>query len=257
MEAAAARDLLAPERIQSFMLLMAHIAPIVALTPFFGGYATPASVRAALTVALSLLVWDLSPPVETLRPLSEFIGRLLAGALYGALIGWTASLVCHAVAAALHALDVARGSPNLQVFLPEAGQRSSPLGRLGFMMTLFAYVELGAPRRLLAALLTADLTERSIPDHYAPLAAAAMFEAGRVLSTAMTLAVPGIACSLLVDVTFGLWNRIALTLQTYFLSLSAKSVVAVAALAAALVPFAVAVHQHVAEHLIWMEGAVP
>ena len=220
----------------TFALVMMRIVPIIFQTPFMGGKLVPTETRIGLSVGLSILVFPFAQ--ETLTgPVSinwlAYIILMAKEVFIGFVIGFVAAELFYAMEIGGRALDVMRGSNMAEVQVPELQLRASPIGQFNFQLLLVVFCALNGH----------GLFIESVIDSYRMVAIDAFpaftrgFEAmvDQILSytntlfgLAFALVFPGLFASFLVDVVFGMFNRIAPQLNAYFMAMGVKAMAGLA-----------------------------
>ncbi len=212
-----------------FMLIFTRWLAFTIMIPIFGALLLPAIVRIALAGVMSLIsVVMLAPRTDFIADISIFLVAILfvKEAFIGFIIGFLVSLIFFAYELTGQLIDIARGANMAKMLVPELKIQSSPLGTLFFQLALVIFLASGLHRELIAKLFmsferfpvfslfieTGDIN---------PLALATKILA-QLFSMAVGFALPVIFICFLIDLAFGLMNRVAPQINAYFLSLPAK-----------------------------------
>ena len=220
-------------------LAAARTLPIAWLVPAFGGPRLAAPFRVGLGVLLALLCVPAvypalaspeafgSPGAPALGPL----GWALMGArelLVGATVGFCASAMFAAAAAAGRIVDLARGTTVAELLSPTSGQRTSPTAELYVLLAMLVFFELGGLRVLATALGRSYEAVPIIPGAatLAGLRPATMLViacVAKLLESAVGLAAPVLVAMWLGDAALGVLARVAPQLPIGFAALPAKA----------------------------------
>jgi flagellar biosynthesis protein FliR len=149
-------------------------------------------------------------------------------ALLGFILGFFASMIFYAYELVGELIDISRAASMSRLLVPELKHQSSAMGTLLFQLSLVVFIGLGFHRHSIQIayesfiafpVLSLDLSIAK-PDFlsYGAYVVAHLFDA------AMRFALPVIVVSLLIDLAFGLMNRVAPQINAYFLSLPAKMI---------------------------------
>jgi type III secretion protein SpaR/YscT/HrcT len=224
-----------PERLIVYGALgAARVVPIFTIAPFFGGKLVPAPVRVAISLAFVALVF---PAVSAGAPVPATLGPLVLGALLvkevvlGALLGFLAAMPFWAAEAAGRLVDTARGASNQELYVPQLGTQSSPLGDFSLQLAVVVFFAVDGHLLFLRALAA---SYEAVPVLAAPagltsgaIGTLAVAATGHLVLAALGLAAPVLAALLLADLALGLVNRVSPHVQVYFLGMPAKAVLGV------------------------------
>lgn len=212
-------------------LIVMRCIPIIFQTPFLGGKLVPMETRMGLSVGLSALVYPfakgaMAGPIET-NPM-VFIVLMMKELFLGFLIGFVATEIFIAMEIGGRALDVMRGSNMAEVQVPELQLRVSPMGMFGFQLLLVLFCALGGHTHFIESVAESF---RIVPIDAWPTVAIGMEElVGMVMrytaslfSVAFALVFPGLFAAFLVDIVFGMFNRVAPQLNAYFMAMGIKA----------------------------------
>jgi type III secretion protein SpaR/YscT/HrcT len=224
-----------------FAAILARLAPLVFVAPFFGGKLIPVTVRAALALALAVVML---PAISSgLAPLqSASTGYLTAvlvkEVLIGFALGFLLALVFYGIQAAGWLADTARGASMSEVMVPQSGVRSSAIGSLLFQLAIVLFFALGGHRIVVLAIAR---TYEVLPIGAFPpgrgLAAFAIFcgrLTGELFVIALSLAAPIVAAIFVADLSLGWINRFSPQLNVFFLAMPLKAALGIAVLALSL-----------------------
>ena len=217
-------------------LISARLLPIVQLTPYLGGKATPQSVKMALTIALTALVYPViwSTGSADQLPNGAFnLSMLLFKELFlGILFGFVAALVFDSVRVAGQIIDNARGQTQSMSFAPQLPERISVTGNYLYQLAIVLFLLIGGHRLMLTAIVHSFA---SIPPHVMPnlgdQLASITYGVIRLSADAITLGVllafPVLATILLMDLCLALINRAAPQINVFFLGMPIKSMLGI------------------------------
>ena len=217
-------------------LILIRILPIVFQTPFLGGKLVPTETRMGLAVGLTLLVWpyataDLGPVEANAAVLIVLMAKEL---FLGFVIGFVATELFYAMEVGGRAVDVMRGSNMAEVQVPELQLRVSPIGQFNFQLLLVIFCALNGHGHFIESVIESF--------HLCPVDAFPTFTGGgweemvdrilvytsAIFGIAFALVFPGMFSSFLVDVVFGMFNRIAPQLNAYFMAMGVKAMAGLA-----------------------------
>ena len=220
----------------TFALVMMRIVPIIFQTPFMGGKLVPTETRIGLTVGLSILVFPFAQDgmvgnldVNWLA----YIMLMLKEVFVGFVIGFVAAELFYAMEIGGRALDVMRGSNMAEVQVPELQLRASPIGQFNFQLLLVVFCALNGHGLFIESVidsyrLVAIDGFPTFTRGYGEMVDQILSYTNDLFGLAFALVFPGIFASFLVDVVFGMFNRIAPQLNAYFMAMGVKAMAGLA-----------------------------
>ena len=217
-------------------LISARLLPIVQLTPYLGGKSVPQSVKLALTIALTALVYPViwSTGSSELLPQGAFdLSLLLFKELFlGVLFGFVAALVFDAARVAGQIIDNARGQTQSVSFAPQLPERVSVTGNYLYQLTIVMFLLIGGHRLFLATIIRSfdAIPPHIIPDvggHLGAISLGVLRLAADSILLGTLLAMPVIAAILLTDLCLALINRAAPQINVFFLGMPIKSMLGI------------------------------
>lgn len=197
-----------------FFLAMARVVTAIYFVPFFGGQAVPARIRIGLAVVLAaVLAPNLSHAAPGMNPVL-LVALLAKEILIGALMGISCQFVFYGIQMAGILIDTQRGMNQLTFFAPQLSGPASVLGQLKLQTAIVLFLILDGHLAYLRAL---DASFRDVPVlafPSIPPGSTALLETAARLSAnslliGLQLAAPVLIALFLVDVAFGLLNRVA------------------------------------------------
>lgn len=222
-----------PEWLLGAFLLWLRISALLMLTPLLHAFAVPPTVRLLFTLGLALVM---SAGVAVDVPLSMDVGSLLvAGArelALGAAMGLAVMAAFAAVSMAARMLDVQIGFGIAQVFDPSTQRQATPLAAAFDRLAVVFFFVLDGPHALLRGI--AFSVDRFPLGKPWPLSAAAgplLQHVASLFGLAFSLALPVLACLLLVELGLGVLSRSLPQMNLFVVGAPVKIVVGLAALA--------------------------
>lgn len=212
-----------------FMLIFTRWLVMTSMIPYLGGAIIPGLVRVAIASVLSMVSLALiAPHTQNLGECNiiTVLALFCKEALLGFILGFLASLIFYAYELVGEILDFSRAASMLRLLVPQIKHQSSAMGTLLFQLSLTFFFALGLHRPMIEAL---SLSFERFPPFM--LATGLKYDATlaimvRVLASlfelALRLALPVVFVCFLIDLAFGLINRVAPQINAYFLSLPAK-----------------------------------
>lgn len=222
-----------------FLLGLARVVPLVALSPFLGGKILPDAIKIGFAVALVpifLPVMMLSAQPQT--PIDLVFMLLLAKEiLIGSVLGFLMAMPFNIAQGAGSLIDHQGGSQSLQVTDPSTQTQATPTGVLYNNMMIISFFAVGGPLLFFNAILT---SYKVIPadqffspeffTHNTPLFHTMLKLLTTLLAITLQLSAPAVIAILLSDLFLGIANRMAPQVQISFLLWSMKSYVGTAVL---------------------------
>lgn len=214
--------------IETWLVVFARIAPIVALHPVFGGRATPSVVKVSVAAVLATALWSNGVNVS---PQGSLIVTVVAQAALGLATAAVGIAVFGAIEAAGRFVDDARGANVARLFSPQIEATTSPLGALDATAALALFWAAGQHALLVSAV---DASFDAVPFAAGPMADRFTYltfvvEAiGALARAGLAMAGPAAAVTVTVDAVLGLVNRSSPQAPVFSLSLPAKLVAALA-----------------------------
>jgi flagellar biosynthetic protein FliR len=212
-----------------FMLIFTRWSVMTTMMPFLGGQLLPSPLRVALASMLSINSFILlMNKTSIINDLDIFLLGLLflKEALLGFILGFCASLIFYVYELFGELIDFARAASMAKLMVPELKHQSSSMGTLLFQLALVLFFGLGFHREIIANAYQSfelfpifSMNPNFLHDDFFMLAIEML---GTVFELAFKFALPVIFISFLIDLAFGLMNRVAPQINAYFLSLPAK-----------------------------------
>ncbi|HBY58826.1 MAG TPA: hypothetical protein DEH78_03330 [Solibacterales bacterium] len=195
-----------------FGLVFARLATAINLAPFLGGQNVPAQVRVGLSAVIAVLLMPSLPAAQGVGPILA-LALLVKEALTGALIGFLAQIVFWGIEMAGALIDNQRGMNQISLYTPQLAGNTSLLGMLqvqAAVALLFTFDgHLYYVRALADSFQTIPATE--LPRFTAQGFGMAQFllrATADLFVVALRLSAPVLLALFLVDVCFGVFNRV-------------------------------------------------
>lgn len=222
-----------------FLLGLARIVPIIAVSPFLGGKILPDTMKLGFGVALvpiffPYLLSHASGPI----PLDiHFIFLLVKEALVGMTLGFLASVPFYFATDAGTLIDHQRGSQSLQVTDPSTQIQASPFGLLFNNILIASFFSIGGIFLFFEAVFASyeiiPADQFFNPAFFTlknPLWTLVFKLFTSMLTISMQLAAPSLIALLMSDLFLGIANRMAPEVQISFLLWSLKAYVGIGVL---------------------------
>lgn len=224
------------QALASLLLVVARVAPLAWLGPWFGTRGaspiTRASLTAALTACVAPLAWThvSDTPGTSIELTVAAITEFIRGSLFTLVV----AIPLFALNWAGRLVDLFRGASLAEVFAPAIAERTSPLGDLYLMMATVLFVVSGG----------LELSLESLANSFAalpvgdPLPANLLTTVAKSLSHALTIALswaaPALVAVFMTDLSLGLLARSTPQIPVFFAGMPLKAVVGIAAVLFAL-----------------------
>lgn len=215
--------------IQGYALLLARITPAIFQTPFMGGNIIQGSTKIGISMVLVLFFYPVIIP--NMPPLPEsyatFILLLVKEFFVGFILGFLSMLPFQYVTSAGSNMDMARGASMGMMQNPGVSEQVTFLANLMYWFLVFLLLSTGGHHLYIEGLVHSFST---IPPTVLPSFGVGMtpFVETIIRLTAdcfivmVQLGAPVLIVMLLIDVIFGLFNRIAQQMQVGEMSMTLK-----------------------------------
>ena len=227
-------------------------------SPIFGT-TVPVKVRVLFSIVLSMslvpvLREQVGPVPQELLGLVLMVGK---DVVIGLIIGGMMQLLLAGFQMAGAFLDVQIGIGAAQIFNPQTGEQSSPIGRFKFLLGLVILLLINGHHYMFQAFVHSyEMVGPSIA-RIQDMQTTLMSFMGQISLMAMQIAAPVAAVTIIIDAAAGLINKAVPQTQPFLLALPAKLMVGLLALALGLPALVVATHSGVEitfEHMSKMLG---
>lgn len=211
-----------------YLLIFTRMVTISMCLPIFGAQLLPSLVRVGLAGLLSAVMFVVVHHASAIpADMNIFIiaGLFLKEALLGFILGFFASMIFYAYEMFGELIDFARAASMARMLVPELKQQSSTMGVLFFQFSLTCAISLGLHREIIYSL--ANSFNRfpifaGVVDPHDHIFLATIELMNSLFAIALRFALPIVLICFLIDLAFGLVNRVAPQVNAYFLSLPAK-----------------------------------
>jgi flagellar biosynthetic protein FliR len=220
--------------VSDFMVLyglaLGRVATAISLAPFFGGQAVGSNIKLGLSVMVTALLMPAlsrgqAAPGDPMLVVALFAKEVMIGVT----IGFIAQLILYAVQTAGALIDVQRGMDQPGLHAPQLAGNVSAMGLFQFQLALVILLFLNGHLIYIRAL--ADSFARipllGFPRLAAPASVAQLVGqvSGQIFVVALQLGAPVLLTLLLMDVIFGVINKIASQVNIHNESLPVKAFV--------------------------------
>ena len=219
-------------------LVMTRFSVAMGLAPFLGGRAVPSQLRVGLAAVVTLLVAPHLEAPATTTPLFA-VALLAKEVVTGASLGFLAQLVFFGIEMAGALIDNQRGMNQISLYTPQLQGPASLLGMLQVQAAIALFVTFDGHLYFLRALTDSfnELPAATLPTLRAgglALAELVMRLSANLFIVAFRIAAPVLLALFLVDVTFGMFNRMASQVPVHQENQTSKAFVSLVILIAVL-----------------------
>ena len=216
------------------LLIATRLSGLLVTGPFFGGDGIPARVKAALVVAVTILLVPMASPAVSAQPMVSWLGDGISEFAIGALLGLAMRVVFDAVQLAGQVAGFQLGLAMETAIDPTTQADSTVLATFHNLVVLYVFLELGVHRAILRVLM-GSFTTMPIGSTLAALTARQMLEfGGNIFVWGVELVLPVLLATLLIDVTLGFFAKAAPQLPAIFIGIPVKTLCGYAILLAAV-----------------------
>lgn len=195
--------------VPGFLLIFARCVGLTLQAPIFGSRAVPATIRVGLAFALAL-VWWVAQPVAPQAPVEflPYVLVIMAEVVFGAMLGYAASIVHFAIQGAGDFAAQAIGLTMISTMNPMIRTNSTPTGQIFYYLALTVFCTMGGHLMLLGAFYQSfDLVPLGGFAMNAALWGVLSSITGGLLGIVLQLAMPPMIVMLLIDISLGVINR--------------------------------------------------
>lgn len=212
-----------------FGLVMARFSVAIQLAPFLGGRSVPVQVRVGLAAMVTALIAPhLAAPSNT-TPLFA-LALLAKEVVLGAILGFLAQLIFLGIEMAGALLDNQRGMNQISLYTPQLQGPASLLGLLQVQAAVALFVTFDGHLYFLRALTD---SYQAVPAATLPalrggglaLAELVLRLSADLFVIAIRLAAPVLLALFLLDLTFGIFNRMAASVPVHQENQTTKALV--------------------------------
>ena len=216
-------------------LIFARTAPMVALSPVFGGKTVFAQVKVGLALILSVVLFPFLFPIMQGKIPHQglaFWGLLGKEVAIGGLIGFASSLVFAAFESAGHLIDVQRGSAQASVLVPQLDIQGNIFANLQAQIAIVLFFTLNLHHIFVSAYYQSfDLIPLpqfpNLSNDFFILVTQMIIMTGKILLISFQVTAPVLLSLFMVDVVMGVLNRVAPSVNVTFLGQPVKAAVGI------------------------------
>ncbi len=223
------------EVILGFLTITVRLSGLVLFAPFFGSASVPPRIKAAIVLALSLLLYPTLSASLAHRDLSDWPVLVLGELLIGAAMGIATNLVFDAVQMAGQVLSIQMGYSLVNILDPQTQVDSTVMALFHQTIALLIFLRLDVHLVLLHAVARSFVLLPPGSMHVSAAFTRTLLEAaGSVFNLGLHMAAPVLSATFLTDIIIGLLGRASPQAPLMLLGPAVKSVLGLAVLFAAL-----------------------
>lgn len=209
----------------------ARVSGLMVYCPFLGSDAIPVPLKAALTLAVTSLLYTLHGPMRLDLQSWQWVGVGLSEVVIGLVLGLTANFLMEAPMLAGQILGVQMGYSLATIFDPQTNADTPVLAELHRLAALLIFLQLEVHHWLLRALVRsfAYLPAGAAPASLAPVTGL-LHAAGGIFLAGVQIAAPALAATLVADVALGFLGKASPQLPVLFIGLAVKNLLGLAML---------------------------
>lgn len=213
-------------QIQKLILILVRITAFIVICPGFSFKGLPNTVKIALSVSLTMMIYNLIPAIEINQSMLIFFIWTLKEALFGLGMGYVTNLVFTTMEIAGQFVDFQVGYSMASVFDPSMGIHASYYGKVYYWISISMFFLLNMHHIIIEAVIKSF--------DYIPLTTVdpGMFKLEglvilfvEVFGLALNLAAPIIIVILITDVVLGVISRTVPQINVLMLGMPLKAIV--------------------------------
>ncbi|RXH57263.1 flagellar biosynthetic protein FliR [Granulicella sibirica] len=210
--------------IEALLAIGVRISGLMLFAPFLGSVVIPARIKAALTLALTFLMYPMISKTLPPQPLSEWPLLVFRELLVGVAIGIATSIVFEAVQMAGQVLSIQMGYSLVNILDPNTQVDTTVVAMFHQSIAMLIFLRLDVHLWLLRAIgnsfgyLPPGAAQLTRPFTLSLIGAGAM-----ILSIGVQIAAPVLSATLLTDIVLGLLGKASPQLPLMVLGPAVKS----------------------------------
>jgi type III secretion protein T len=214
---------------------MPRIGAAIAVVPLFPGSVFPSLLRGTVVISLSLYSYPyMAAQMPADLSLLAWLGLIAKEVLIGVLLGLGVGALVWVFEGVGAMIDLQVGFSNARVFDPFGGHEAAPLGQFMTRLGVVLFVAGGGLQVLASLLIESFHLWPAAAFHPSITGQLAGFAGGSAQSLAeltVRMAVPAVLLLALIDLGFGLVNRVVPQLNVFFFTMPIKGALAALMLA--------------------------
>ena len=216
------------------MLIATRLTGLMLVAPLFGSEAVPPRVKAALVIAVTLVLLPVAGNTLQSRSMLSWFGDGLSELMIGVLLGLVVQVVFEVAQLAGEVASFQLGLGMESVFDPTTNASSTVLASFHQMVVLYLFLQFGVHRWMLRAL-ASSFQQLPLGASLVSLTAQQLLAfAGNLWIWGLQLVLPILMVTLLIDVTLGFFAKAAPQLPVIFIGIPVKALCGYTVLIAAI-----------------------
>lgn len=212
--------------VQQFFFIAARITAFIVMVPGFSHKSVPATVKVALSLVLSWMVYMNIPAAPVYAHTLLFILSVMREAVIGLMMGYAAKLVFTGVEMAGQLIDFQVGYSMGAIYDPSSGATSSYYGRLFYWMSIMVFFMLNLHQTMVLSLMDSF---RVAPVGRLGLSGlnleGILYLFSHAFRIAFSIAAPMLIVLLVTDIVMGLISRTVPQINVFMLGMPLKSLI--------------------------------
>lgn len=222
--------------ITAFLTTGVRLSGLMLFAPFFGSVVVPARIKAALVIAMTILLFPTVHHAIEPQPLSGWPRLIAVEFLIGVAIGIATNLVFEAVQLSGQVLGIQMGYSLVTILDPQTQADSTVIPLFYQSIVMLLFLRMDVHYWLLRAVGNSFL---DFPPGTArisgPLTAEVTWIVGTIFGLGVQIAAPVLAATLAADIVLGLLGRASPQMPVMLLGPAVKSILGVVVLSATLI----------------------
>lgn len=228
--------------ILAFTFVFIRCTAMILSSPLYGAV-VPVMIRIMTGVVISLALTPVLKPYIGEMPTNLIELAMMAGreVLIGLTIGFCLQFLLGAFQMAGSLLDLQMGIGSAQLFNPQSGGSSTPVGHFKFWLALVLIFLVNGHQMMFQAFMQSYQMTTNMEAIQVGFVDAGIRMFGSLLMIALQIGAPVLAVTMIIDVAAGIINKAVPQAQPFLLSLPAKTALGMVALSIGLPVMVVAV----------------
>ena len=213
-------------QIQKIILILVRITAFIVVCPGFSFKGLPNTLKIALSVSLSMMVYAIVPDIETTESLLLLFMWAIKETLFGLGMGYVTNLVFTTMEIAGQLVDFQVGYSMASVYDASMGEQASNFGRIYYWITISVFFLLNMHHIVLEALIKSfDYMPLTMLNLASFNVEGIVVLFSNVFELALNLAAPIIIVVLITDVVLGVISRTVPQIDVLMLGMPLKAMV--------------------------------
>lgn len=213
-------------QIQKILLILIRITAFIFLCPGFSHKYFPNTIKVALSLGISMLVYAAMPDIQPVGSTLIFMVLIIKETMLGLSLGFVSLLTFGAIEIAGHFIDFQTGYSMATVFDPNTNVSASNYGKFYYWISISVFFILNIHHKVIEILILSfkylDITQLGFKS-INPSGIIILF--GRIFEMGFRLAVPMITVILLTDIILGVISRTIPQINVLMLGMPLKSLI--------------------------------